>query len=112
MKPAMKEKVTLLVPKVEDGERVKDDFGQFEYEEIETKARVTRETKVKQGGEHGQYFLSNMEVDLPPEVYVEKGFRLRYVDEHDIIHEGVIETVDEARSFAGNKIYYRSVEVA
>lgn len=111
MKPSMKDDVKILVPKTDDeGRVIENDYGQCEYEVVSSKARVLLEEKthIKKNGE---VYISKMEVCLPSNSIIGNGYLIIYEDEYGNEYKGKVESIEEARNFAGNKILFRCVRV-
>lgn len=111
MKPPMNQSITLKNPVLDSlGNPDKDSFGRPKLETSVTQARVQYSTKVIRGTD-GQTYETSLEVDLPPEVKVGFGTETSYVDPFNNKIEGRVLAMSESTNLAGNKVYFRTVNV-
>lgn len=104
-KPPMKQDVILFGPTGEE-----DKYGNTDYTEIHSKARVAYTTKVIENSD-GTRFEPTLEVDLPPETQVDYGYLLQWTDHFGKVVKDSIVSMEETLNYGGNKVYWRTVDV-
>jgi hypothetical protein len=110
-KPPMNDTVTILKPILgDDGKPIKDDHGRFQFNPVNSKARVQHTTKVI-GDSDGQQHQALLSVDFPPETEIGYGYDLQWNDRFNQIIKGTVLSIDETLNYTGNKVYFRSVNI-
>lgn len=100
----MRQSINLMYPSDE-----KDDYGRPILTEQNVKARVQFTSRTIEGTD-GNTYQSNLEVDLMPDIPVKYGTKAKYVDpDTQIVTEGTVVAIDEARNLAGTKVFFRTV---
>ncbi|MFC7063801.1 hypothetical protein [Halobacillus seohaensis] len=111
MKPPMNQSIEVKNPLLDDkGTPVIDRYGKPQLAAENTRARVQYSTKVVRGTD-GQQYESSLEVDLSPSIKVSYGSEISYTDPLGTVTKGKVMSMNESMNFAGNKVYFRTVNV-
>lgn len=105
MKPPMKNIAIVIFT---DMSGTPDRYGKYPTITIETPARVNISTKILKNSD-GTERRASLEIDLPPDVNLEYGTKIKALDNFMVWHEAEIIDIDDATNFAGNRVFYRTV---
>lgn len=111
MKPPMKQRVTALVPVLDDsGKPITDKYGRPQTAPLESKARVQYKMQLVRDAQ-GQEQRVNLEVDIPPLFNPDVGLTMdcQLIDGRMV--KGVILAKEEIANLDASKVYYRTVFV-
>lgn len=106
MKPPMNQTVMIYNPSTETDEYDRP----IKQPPFESKARVQRKNKVVYSA-NGSEFETTLEIDLPPEVEIGYQTEISYTDLLGNEGKGTIRAIEESTNLAGNRVYFRTVNV-
>ncbi|POD46286.1 hypothetical protein BKM15_25940 [Pseudomonas syringae pv. syringae] len=101
----MNQSITLFIPGTEV-----DDYGRPSTSQLIVKARVQYSSKVIESAS-GTRTQSSLEVDLMPDIPVNYGTKAKYEDPFGKVVEGAMIAINESTNLAGNKVFFRTVNI-
>lgn len=106
MKPPMRQTVTIYNP---SDETDRNDNPIME-EPFETIARVQRKNKSTYSPD-GSSYETTLEIDIPPDVVVGYQTQIEFTDSMGITSKGPVRGLEESMNLAGNRVFFRTVQV-
>ena len=104
MKPNMPH---IVMIEIEDRSQKPNDHGQYPTIKTDSIGRVRRTERVITTVD-GRIRQSQVEVDLPPEVRITEGAKIRFVDPFGKLIESTVTAVEESTNLAGNRVDFRT----
>lgn len=109
MKPAMKQKITASVPLLDDaGNVIKDRYGKPKTGPKESKAAVRKKVNLIRDSQ-GTETRTNLEIDIPPEMILDAGTTVDYIDIDGRTGKAVVVDSENVTNLTNTKVYYRTV---
>lgn len=106
LQPPMKNTVVIHNP---TGQKNRNDEPEY-YPPTESKARVQQKNNVVTWAD-GSRYETTLEIDLPGDLEIGFQTEIEYTDRFGRTTRNLVRGLDETTNFAGNRVYYWTVQV-
>lgn len=105
--PPMRQVITVYIPN-----GLKDRYGRLIGIPENSKARVKRVVSVTDNTVDGKKVTTKLTIDLPSEIPLTYGVEIAFTDEQNITVKGEVVSINDHTNIAGNRVFYRTVQIA